>query len=201
MLRAQIRCLRRAAASTTPASAPEVTCGHAPRARPGKPSLARGSSVACECRYSVCGEPLARWARCACSVGWARAPSPFLAASGAPGGGRREARAFGGQLCTAAPRFTAAILPRVGASALLPVQNEVRPAPCPPFPGNRVPLAQAIAELSTTEAFAARTSCLLCRGWFSCGPAEFVLDNDAWAQRHCSAGRMMCAQLPLDSQV
>jgi hypothetical protein len=61
--------------------------------------------------------------------------------------------------------------------------------------------ALAIAELSTTEAFAACMSCLLCRGWFSCGPAVFERDNDAWAQRHCSAGRMMCAQLPLDSQV
>ena len=61
--------------------------------------------------------------------------------------------------------------------------------------------ALAIAELSTTEAFAACTSCLLCRGLFSCVPAVFVHDNDAWVQRRCSAGRMMCAQLPLDSQV
>ena len=61
--------------------------------------------------------------------------------------------------------------------------------------------ALAIAELSTTEAFAACMSCLLCRGMFSCVPVVFVHDNDAWAQRRCSAGRMMCAQLPLDSQV
>ena len=61
--------------------------------------------------------------------------------------------------------------------------------------------ALAIAELSTTEAIAARTSCLLCRGLFSCGAAAFVHDDDAWVQRRCSAGRMMCAQLPLDSQV
>ena len=59
----------------------------------------------------------------------------------------------------------------------------------------------AIAELSTTEAFAARASCLLCCGLFSCGPAVFVHDYDAWVQRRCSMGRMMCAQLPLDSQV
>ena len=61
--------------------------------------------------------------------------------------------------------------------------------------------ALAIAELSTTEAFAARASCSLCRSLFSCGPAVFVHDDDAWVQRCCSAGRMMCAQLPLDSQV
>ena len=61
--------------------------------------------------------------------------------------------------------------------------------------------ALAIAELSATEAFAACMSCLLCRGLFSCGPVVFVHDNDAWVQRRCSAGRMMCAQLPLDSQV
>jgi hypothetical protein len=29
----------------------------------------------------------------------------------------------------------------------------------------------------------------------------FVHDDDAWVQRRCSAGRTMCAQLPLDSQV
>jgi hypothetical protein len=61
--------------------------------------------------------------------------------------------------------------------------------------------ALAIAELSATEAFAACTSCLLCRGLFSCGHAVFVHDDDAWLQRRCPAGRIMCAQLPLDSQV
>jgi hypothetical protein len=61
--------------------------------------------------------------------------------------------------------------------------------------------ALAIAELSTTEAFAARTSCLLCRGLFPCGPAVFVLDNDAWVQRRCSEGRKMSAQQQRDSQV
>ena len=44
-------------------------------------------------------------------------------------------------------------------------------------------------------------SCLLCRGLFSCDLTVFVHDNDAWVQRCCSVGRMMCAQLPLDSQV
>jgi hypothetical protein len=61
--------------------------------------------------------------------------------------------------------------------------------------------ALAIAKFSTTEAIAARASCLLCRGLFSCGSAVFVHDSDAWVQRRCSAGRMMCVQLPLDSQV
>ena len=60
--------------------------------------------------------------------------------------------------------------------------------------------ALAIAELSATEAFAACTSCLLCRGLLSCGPAVFAHDNDAWVQRRCPAGRMICAQLPLDLQ-
>jgi len=62
-------------------------------------------------------------------------------------------------------------------------------------------MALAIAELSTTETFAARLSCLLCRGLFSCGSAVFVRDNDAWVQQRCSVGRLVCAQLPLDSQV
>ena len=61
--------------------------------------------------------------------------------------------------------------------------------------------ALAIAELSTTEAFAACMSCLLCRGLLSCGPTVFIDDTDAWVQRRFSAGRMLCAQLPLDSQV
>jgi len=61
--------------------------------------------------------------------------------------------------------------------------------------------ALAIAELSTTEASVACTSCLLWRGLFPCGSAVFVNDNDAWVQQRCSAGCMMSAQLPLDSQV
>jgi hypothetical protein len=44
-------------------------------------------------------------------------------------------------------------------------------------------------------------SCLLCRGLFSCGPTVHVRNRDAWVQRACSMGRMMCAQLLLDSQV
>jgi hypothetical protein len=58
-----------------------------------------------------------------------------------------------------------------------------------------------LPNLSTTEAFAASMSCLLCRGLLSCGPAVFEHDGDAWVQRRCSVGRMMCARLPLDSQV
>ena len=61
--------------------------------------------------------------------------------------------------------------------------------------------ALAIAKLSTTEAFAVCMSCLLCRGLYLCGTTVFVHDNDAWLQQRCSVGRMMCAQLPLDSQV
>jgi hypothetical protein len=38
--------------------------------------------------------------------------------------------------------------------------------------------AGKIAELSTTEAIAARASCLLCRGLFSGGPAVFIHDDD-----------------------
>jgi hypothetical protein len=61
--------------------------------------------------------------------------------------------------------------------------------------------ALAIAELSTPEAFAACTSCELCRGLFSYGHAVLEHDDDAWVLLRCPAGRMMCAQLPLDSQV
>ena len=72
---------------------------------------------------------------------------------------------------------------------------------CAAAAGFAVMAALAIAESSTTGAFAACMSCLLCRGLFSCGPAVRVHDNDAWVQRRCSVGRMMCAQLPLDSQM
>ena len=61
--------------------------------------------------------------------------------------------------------------------------------------------ALAMAELSATEAFAACMSCLLCRGLFSCGPTVHVRNCDVWVQQRCSMGRMMCAQLLLDSQV
>jgi hypothetical protein len=61
--------------------------------------------------------------------------------------------------------------------------------------------ALAIAELSTTEAFAASMSCLLCRGLLSCGPSVLVLDRDVWVQHRCPVGCVLCALLPLDSQV
>jgi len=61
--------------------------------------------------------------------------------------------------------------------------------------------AQAIAELSTTGALAARTIRLLRRGLFSCCPVVPMRDRDAWAQLRCLAGRLLCAQLPLNSQV
>ena len=85
----------------------------------------------------------------------------------------------------------------MGAAALLSGAHDV----CTAAAGFAGVTALAIAELSTTEAIAARASCLLCRGLFSCGPAVFAHDDDAWVQRRCSVGRMMCAQLPLDSQV
>ena len=44
-------------------------------------------------------------------------------------------------------------------------------------------------------------SCLLCRGLFSCAATVLERDQDAWVQRRCPAGCMLCAQLPLDSQV
>jgi len=65
----------------------------------------------------------------------------------------------------------------------------------------RLSAALAIAELSTTEAIAACASCLLCRGLFSWEVVVPMRDRDAWAQRRCSAGRVLCAQLPPDSQV
>ena len=61
--------------------------------------------------------------------------------------------------------------------------------------------ALAIAELSTTEAFAVCMSCLLCRGLLSCAATVLERDQDAWVQRHCSVGRAMRAQLLLDSQM
>ena len=85
----------------------------------------------------------------------------------------------------------------VGATALLSGARAV----CTAATGFAGMTALAIAESSTTEAFAARTSCLLCRSLFSCGPVVFAHDNDAWVQRRCPAGCMLCAQLPPDSQV
>ena len=85
----------------------------------------------------------------------------------------------------------------MGAAALLGGAHDV----CTAAAGFAGVAALAMAELSATEAFAACMSCLLCRGLFSCGPAVFIHDADAWVQRHCLAGRMLRAQLPLDSQV
>ena len=41
------------------------------------------------------------------------------------------------------------------------------------------------AELITTEAIVARTSCLLCRDLFSYVATVLARDNDAWVQRRC----------------
>ena len=85
----------------------------------------------------------------------------------------------------------------VGAATLLGGVYDV----CTAAAGFADSAALALAELSTTEAIAARASCLLYRGLFSCGSTVFVHGGDAWVQQHCSAGRMLCAQLPLDSPV
>jgi hypothetical protein len=61
--------------------------------------------------------------------------------------------------------------------------------------------ALAIAELSATVTFAARAICSLRRGLFLRGPAVFMRDRDAWVQRRCQTGCVLCAQLPPDSQV
>ena len=73
----------------------------------------------------------------------------------------------------------------MGAAALLSGAHDV----CTAAAGFAGVTALAIAELSTTEAIAARTSCLLCRGLFSCDPSVFIHNDDAWVQRHCLAGR------------
>ena len=85
----------------------------------------------------------------------------------------------------------------MGAAALLGGAHDV----CTAAAGFAGVAALAIAELSATEAIAACASCLLCRGLFSCSPTVRVRDRRAWMQQRCSVGRMMCAQLPLDSQV
>jgi len=85
----------------------------------------------------------------------------------------------------------------VGAAALLSGARAV----CTAATGFAGVTALAIAELSTTGALAARVIRLLCRGLFSCGPTVLMRDRDAWVQRRCSAGRVLCAQLPPDSQV
>ena len=72
----------------------------------------------------------------------------------------------------------------VGAATLLGGAYDVSAAAA----GFAAVVAMPRADLSTTEAIAARVSCLLCRGLFSCGPAVFVHDYDAWVQRHCSCG-------------
>ena len=59
-------------------------------------------------------------------------------------------------------------------------------------PGPRALLSD---ELSTTEAFAARTCCPVCHASFSRGPVVYVRESDAWVRHHCSLGRVLCAQL------
>ena len=54
--------------------------------------------------------------------------------------------------------------------------------------------ALAIAGLSTTEACAARTSGLLCRGLLSYEATVAMHDRDARVQQCRSADRMLCAQ-------
>ena len=86
----------------------------------------------------------------------------------------------------------------VGAALLL---NGARAA-CTAATGFADVAALAFAELSTTtETFAACTIRLLCRGLFSCVAMVHVRTSDAWVQLCCSAGRVLCAQLPPDSQM
>jgi hypothetical protein len=61
--------------------------------------------------------------------------------------------------------------------------------------------ALAIAESSATEARAAHTGCVLCRGLDLSGATVPLRDFDAWVQLSCPAGRVLRAQLPPDSQV
>ena len=62
-------------------------------------------------------------------------------------------------------------------------------------------VAMPRAEFSTTGALAARVIRLLRRDLLSCCPTVFLRDCDARVQRRCSGGRVLCAQLPPDSQV
>ena len=88
-------------------------------------------------------------------------------------------------------------LQRVRAATLLGGEYVV----CAAAAGFAGVMALAIAEFSATEALAARAIRLLRRGLFSCCPAVPMRDRDARVQRRCSAGRVLCAQLPPDSQV
>ncbi len=58
-----------------------------------------------------------------------------------------------------------------------------------------------MGEVRTNEGIKEGTRCMEGSGMFSGGKGGCVNDNDVWVQRHCSVGRLMCAQLPLDSQV
>ena len=62
-------------------------------------------------------------------------------------------------------------------------------------------LELAIAELSTTGALAARVIRLLRRGLLLHGATVPTRNGDVWVQRRCSAGRVLRAQLPSDSQL
>ena len=75
----------------------------------------------------------------------------------------------------------------MGAAALLSGAHDV----CTAFAGFAGVTALAIAELSTTEAFVACTSCLLCRGLFSCGPAVVGEGSVGWQRRGRGRGRAL----------
>ena len=81
---------------------------------------------------------------------------------------------------------------------LWPLGSKVIRAACTGF---AAVTALAIAELSTTGAFAARVIRLLRRGLLLRGATVPARDGDAWVQRRCLAGRVLRAQLPLDSQL
>ena len=72
----------------------------------------------------------------------------------------------------------------VGAAALLSGLHAV----CTAAAGFADVTALASAELSTTEAFAARVSCLVYRGLFLCAPTVRLCNHDSWVQQRCQRG-------------
>ena len=79
----------------------------------------------------------------------------------------------------------------MGAATLLSGAHDV----CAAGAGFAGVTALAIAELFTTEAIAACTSCLLCRGLFLYVASVLVRDCNARVLQRCSAGLALCAQL------
>ena len=145
--------------------------------------------------------------------GWSRCgASPAAAAGRAAGSGGRaagagreqmpqqaeEIKARGGAGGGRNQRWTVTVACQ-GAGAVLLLSGAR--AACTAANGFADVAALAMPSLSTTEAFAARTIRLLCRGLFYCAAIVRMRDSDAWVQLCCSTGRVLCAQLPPDSQM